>query len=100
MRDAIRWLAGQPELLNAAAPFALLCMIASIACAIVAFEAFRELVETAPAGSRSRDLLIAGFWGTGLAVSLATFTFIYLYAVNWRAAMAPSCEPIRYLAGV
>lgn len=100
MRDAIRWFAGQPELLNALAPFALLALCGAVAAAILAFAALQEWIEAHPAGSRARQLLAAGIVSALVCAALTLFAFLYLYAVNWRAVLAPSCEPVRYLAGV
>lgn len=99
MPDAIRFLAGNPELLNAAAPFAVLMLVAAVACAIVAFDAFRELIDAHPSARRSRDLIVAGAWGCALAIACGVFVFVYLYAVNYRAAINPACEPVRYVVG-
>lgn len=98
MLEPVRFLASRPELLNAAAPFVGLLLVAAIACAIVAFEAFRELVEAHPSGRRSHDLLAAGIWGTVLAAFFSAVVFAYMYAVNLRAVMNPTCEPVRYMA--
>lgn len=100
MRDLVLWLARQPELLNALAPFALLALCGSTGSAILAFSAFYEWVDAHPAGRRARQLLTVGSVFAALAIALSLFAFGYLYTVNWNAALTPTCAPVRYVPAV